>query len=444
MRFQPPATTRTGSADFATVAFSGAKSRVFAAFAVATEFLGNDMSDTVHRRPLEKSLKVSLWVVPLVVLLTIIAAQGYKFLPGGGARAAITTPPPPLVTVSPPLAAHAVNWTTFTGQFAAVDNVEIRAQVSGYLTEIHFTDGQIVHKGDLLFVIDPRPYQIQLEQAQASVLTARAQLALADKEVHRIAALQNSGAVTPEQLDQRVQQQAAAQAALMTADAAVQAAELNLEFCHVTAPFTGRISNHRVSIGALISGGASAASSTLLTTLVSLDPIYVNFQMSEDDYLTYEHYVHSATPDQPASNTVQAALSDETGFPHAGTLDFVDNAIDPNSGTIQARASFPNHDLFITPGEFAQLRLPVSPSEPVLLVPDTALEADQSNQVIMTVTPNGTVVPKIVQTGDLVDGLREIQSGLLPSDKVVINGLMRAYPGMKVSTEPGAITAASD
>jgi RND family efflux transporter MFP subunit len=401
------------------------------------------MSDSVHRRPLEKSVKLGLWSIPLVVILALLVTQASKLLPGGGANASVATPPPPLVTVSPPLATHAVSWTTFTGQFAAVDDVEIRAQVSGYLTEIHFTDGQIVHKGDLLFVIDPRPYQIQLEQAQASVLTAKAQLALANKEEHRISALQNSGAVTVEQLDQRVQEQAAGEAALDTANAAVQAAQLNLEFCHITAPFTGRISTHRVSIGALISGGATAASSTLLTTLVSLDPIYLNFQMSESDYLTYEHYVHSATPSQPASNVVQAALSDESGFPRTGTLDFVDNEIDPNSGTIQARASFPNHDLFITPGEFGQLQLPVSRSHSVLLVPDTSLQADQSNQVVMTVAPDGTVVPKIVQTGDMIDGLREIQSGLSPSDKVIINGLMRAYPGMKVSTEPGTITASA-
>jgi multidrug efflux system membrane fusion protein len=420
-----------------------ARYQKFFHFCRRNRILGNDMSNTVHRQPLEKSIRVSLWAVPLVVLIALLISQGYKFLPGGGAHAAIQTPPPPLVTVSPPLATHAVSWTSFTGQFAAVDDVQIRAQVSGYLTEIHFTDGQIVHKGDLLFVIDPRPYQIQLEQAQASVLTAKAQLALADKEVHRVSALQNSGAVTPEQLDERVQQQAAAEAALETGNAAVQAAQLNLEFCHITAPFTGRISTHRVSVGALVAGGASAASSTLLTTLVSLGPIYLNFQMSESDYLTYEHYVHSATANQPASNTVQAALSDETGFPRVGTLDFVDNEIDPNSGTIQARASFPNHDLFITPGEFAQLRLPVSASQPVLLVPDTALQADQSNQVLMTVAPDGTVVPKIVQTGDLVDGLREIQSGLAPTDKVVINGLMRAYPGMKVSTESGPITASA-
>jgi len=434
---------RAGAGDFSTRRLAGGIIKIPRLIYRRNRILGNDMSDSVHRRPLEKSVRVSLWAVPLVVLIALLISQGYKFLPGPGAHADIPPPPPPLVTVSPPLVTHAVSWASFTGQFAAVDDVEIRAQVSGYLTAIDFTDGQIVHKGDLLFVIDPRPYQIQLEEAQASVLTAKAQLALAEKELHRVSALQDSGAVTPEQLDERVQQQAAAQAALDTANAAVQSAQLNLEFCHITAPFTGRISAHRVSVGALISGGATAASSTLLTTLVSLDPIYVNFQMSESDYLTYEHYLHNATPGQPASNIVQAALSDETGFPHVGTLDFIDNEIDPNSGTIQARASFPNHDLFITPGEFAQLRLPVSTAQSVLLVPDTALQADQSNQVVMTVAPDGTVVPKIVQTGDLVDGLREIQSGLAPTDKVVINGLMRAYPGTKVSTEPGPITASA-
>ncbi len=401
------------------------------------------MSQTVHRRPLDKSVKVSLWVIPIVILLALLVTQGGKLLPGGSAHATAAAPPPPLVTVSPPLATKAVNWASFTGQFAAVDDVEIRAQVSGYLTEIHFTDGQIVHKGDLLFVIDPRPYQIALEQGQASVLTAEAQLSLANKEEHRISALQNSGAVTAEQLDQRVQGTAAGQAALQQANAAVQAARLNLEFCRITAPFTGRISTHRVSVGALIFGGAGAASSTLLTTLVSLDPIYLTFQMSESDYLTYEHYVRSATPGSPTTNTVQAALSDENGYPRSGSLDFIDNEIDPDSGTIQARASFANHDLSITPGEFASLRLPVSNNVPVLLVPDAALQADQSNQVLMTVAPNGTVVPKIVQPGAMVDGLREIQSGISPQDKIIINGLMAAWPGSKVNTEPGAITASA-
>jgi len=165
--------------------------------------------------------------------------------------------------------------------------------------------------------------------------------------------------------------------------------------------------------------------------------------MSESDYLTYERYARSATPASPITNSVQAALSDESGYPRTGKLDFIDNAIDPDSGTIQARAILPNHDLSITPGEFASLRLPISNEQPVLLVPDAALQADQSNQILMTVAPNGTVVPKIVQTGTMVDGLREIQSGISPEDKIIINGLMSADPGTKVSTEQGAITPAA-
>jgi multidrug efflux system membrane fusion protein len=384
-----------------------------------------------------------IWTSALA-LIAVAGAAGFgvtHFEQVSAASAPSAAPSLPVVTVSAALAGSAVNWTSFSGQFSAVNDVEIRAQVSGYLTEIHFTDGQIVHKGDLLFVIDPRPFQIQLEQANAAVLTAQAQLTFAAKEVRRIGSLQNSGAVTVEQLDQNVQQQVAAEAALQQAQAAVQSAQLNLEFCHITAPFTGRISQRRVSIGSLVNGGAEASSSTLLTTLVSLDPIYLDFQMSEDDYLTYERYIHAVHPGSAVDGSVQASLSDEQGFPRRGVLEFVDNQIDPGSGTIHARAMFPNHDLFITPGEFAQLRLPTSSAHPVLLVPDAALAADQSNQEVMTVAADGTVVPKIVQVGGLIDGLREIQGGLNPNDKVVINGLMHAFPGTKVTPEPGSIRA---
>jgi RND family efflux transporter MFP subunit len=196
-----------------------------------------------------------------------------------------------------------------------------------------------------------------------------------------------------------------------------------------------------MSIGGLVNGGPNAASSTLLTTLVSLDPIYLDFQMNEDDYLAYQHYLHSAPPGSPVNDTVQASLSDESGYPRRGKLTFIDNAIDPSSGTIHVRATFANPGLFITPGDFAQLRLPIAAPRPVLLVPDTALQADQSNQVLMTVAPDGTVVAKIVTTGAQVNGLREIESGIKPGDKIVINGLMRAWPGTKVTPEAGRITA---
>ena len=402
------------------------------------------MSDTALRRFTLRFHRRSLWWGLGALGAVAVVAGLYARSVSSSAQAALAPPPPPAVTVSPALQTRTADWADFTGQFSAVDAVDIRAQVSGYLTEIHFTDGQIVHKGDLLFVIDPRPYQIQLEQAQASLLSAQAQLAFAVKETQRLGVLSKSGAGTVEQYDQRVQEQAAAQAAVDTAQAAVQSAQLNLQFCHITAPFTGRISAHRMSIGGLVNGGPNAASSTLLTTIVSLDPIYLDFDMSEDDYLAYEHYLHSAAPGAKVDDTVQAELSDENGYPRQGKLNFIDNAIDESSGTMHVRAVFANHDLAITPGDFAQLRLPIAAPRKVLLVPDEALQADQSNQVLMTVAPDGTVVSKIVTTGALVDGLREIESGISPDDKIVINGLMRAWPGTKVTPEPGAITATAN
>ncbi len=400
------------------------------------------MSDITSRFSVSRSHRRGIWLVlGGLAAAGLLAAVSTRFWPG--AQASLPPPLPPAVTVSTALTTRTADWARFTGQFSPVDSVQIRAQVSGYLTAIDFTDGQIVHKGDLLFVIDPRPYQIQLEEAKAAMLSAQAQLAYAAKQTHRFSVLKNNGAGTVEQFDQGEQQLAAAQAALDQAQAQVAAAELNLQFCHVTAPFTGRISTHLMSIGGLVMGGPNAASSTLLTTLVSLDPIYLDFQMSEDDYLAYEHYVHGATPGAPVNDTVQAGLSDESGFPRQGTLNFIDNEIDPGSGTIHARATFANPDLFITPGAFAQLRLPIAAPRQVLLVPDSALQADQSNQELMTVAPDGTVVPKIVTTGALVNGLREIDSGIGPGDKIVINGLMRAWPGAKVTPETGIITANS-
>ncbi|HEY4173975.1 MAG TPA: efflux RND transporter periplasmic adaptor subunit [Rhodopila sp.] len=355
------------------------------------------------------------------------------------ATAQSAAPPPPPVTVSAPLVRDLANWTTFTGQFSAVDYVELRAQVSGYLTEIHFTDGQIVHKGDLLFLIDPRPYEIVLQQANAQLLTAQAGLDLADKEIVRTAQLHRSDFASTELLDQRVQQQRAAQAALDQAKAAVASARLNLEFTHITAPLSGRISMHRVSIGNLIAGGQSGTTPTLLTTIVSLDPIHLDFDMSESDYLTYARFLQSRHGDGPVNRTVEASLSDEQGWKHTGDLDFIDNEMDRGSGTIHARASLPNPGLLIAPGEFARLRLPTSGRKPTLLVPDSAVTTDQSRTLVMTVAADGTVVPKSVELGPLTSGLREVVSGLSPTDRVIINGLMRARPGSKVTPQPGTI-----
>ena len=341
-----------------------------------------------------------------------------------------TVPPsPPVATVALPLQEIVTNRTELTGQFSAVNQVGLRAQVSGNLTEIHFRDGQIVHKGDLLFVIDPRPYEIQLQQATAQRETATAALELADKQIARTARLNRQQIAPDDLLDQRAQTQRAAAAAVQAAEAAMRSAQLNLEFTRIVAPFGGRTSMRRVSVGSLVS--RSASDPTALTSIVSLDPIYLDFDMSEADYVTYRH--SSAGQPADAKTTVQISLDGEQAWSRTGELNFLDNQIDRGSGTLHARATLSNPDLTIAPGQFARVRLPVSPAQPALLVPDSALATDQSNKTLMVLQDDGTVVPKQVEIGALEDnGMRVITRGLLPTDRVVINGLMRLRPGLKV------------
>jgi RND family efflux transporter MFP subunit len=378
----------------------------------------------------------------LLGLAGIAAYAGWHYVGAPQAVAQQITAPPPAVTVSTPLERKLAGWTRFTGQFSAVDQVDLRAQVSGYLTEIHFTDGQLIHKGDLLFVIDPRPFQIQMEQATAQYQSAAAALDLAGRQLKRTTELQRSDFASRDLLDQRVQAQQAAQAALEQAKAAIRSAQLNLEFTRIVAPFSGRIGAHQVSVGSLISGGGATAS-TLLATIVSLDPIHVDFDMSETDYLAWRRYQNAQQASGTTDRTVEASLSDEQGWPRRGTLDFVDNQLDRGSGTIHARAALPNPDLLIAPGEFARLRLATTAPRSVLLVPDAALITDQSAKLVMTVAEGGAIVPKPVQTGPLSNGLRVITAGLAPSDRVVINGLMRARPGAKVTPQQGTIKLAA-
>jgi multidrug efflux system membrane fusion protein len=353
-------------------------------------------------------------------------------------KAAIPPAAAPVVTVSTPLQHDVDTRMGSLGQFSAIDRVELRAQVGGTLTEIHFKDGQMVRKGDLLFVIDPRPYEIKLAQANAALQTAQARVALANNQLSRASSLRRNEFATQETVDQRTSDQDSAQAAVEDAKARVRDAQLDLEYCRVTAPFSGRIGARQVSIGSLVAGSRAAVSpTTLLTTLVSLDPLYLDFDMSESDYLTFAR--ERARLPGPLANKVVIGLSDENAFAREGTLDFVDNAIDRSSGTIHARATVPNRDLFLAPGQFARLRVSVAPPSPVLLLPDAAVVLDQSQHLVMTVAADGTVAPKIVETGDLRGGLRVVRSGLEASDRVVIDGLVRAVPGMKVAPQDGAI-----
>jgi membrane fusion protein, multidrug efflux system len=319
----------------------------------------------------------------------------------------------------------------------------LRAQVGGTLTQIGFKDGEIVHKGDLLFMIDPTPYQIKLSQATAQLESARAQLDLANRESMRASTLARTGAGSVQAADQRITDFRAAQAAFDQAEALVRDARFDLDHCRITAPFTGRIGSHLISVGNLISGSRAATSpTTLLATLVSIDPIYLNFDMSEADYMTFLRARQKQSA--PLAEKVRVSLADEKDFTHKGTLDFVDNALDRSSGTIHSRATVPNPDLLLTPGGFARIRVEVAPPAPALLVPDASVLPDQSEHIVLTVGPNNVVTPKPVQIGDLRDGLRVIRSGLTPSDQVIIDGIPTAKAGSKVSPHDGSIRFASD
>jgi RND family efflux transporter MFP subunit len=342
----------------------------------------------------------------------------------------------PAVTVAQPLQKVITEWDEYTGRFASVATVEVRARVSGFIDSIHFKDGQIVKQGDLLFIIDPRPYKLAVEQAKADVERARAKLEIANLDVERAAPLVRSQAVTGREFDTRKSTQRDAAGAVAAAEAASKQAELNLEWTEVRAPLTGRISDRRVDPGNLITGGQSGA--TLLTAIVSLDPIHFIFDGSEADFLRYLRLAAAGTrgSSRDVQNPVSVRLADETEYRHQGHMDFVDNVLNPKTGTIRGRAIFENKDGLLTPGIFGRLRL-FGGTHETLLVPDSAIASDQANKIIFTVADDGTVGIKRVELGPIVEGLRVIRSGLAAKDRVVIEGLQRARPGQKVKAEDG-------
>jgi len=363
------------------------------------------------------------------------------------AQTAPAAPPPPAVTVAKPITKELVEWKEFTGQFEAVDFVDVRARVSGYLESINFTDGQIVNKGDLLFVIEPKPYELALETAQAQLAQASAQLDLAKAQLQRTSELRKKDYATVETYDERVAQVNTATASRDSAVAALDQAQLNLDYTRVTAPIAGRASRHELSIGNLVIGGTTGTP-TLLTTIVSLDPIHFFFNVSEADGMTYKRLVAKgeipSARDEKKKVEVQAQLMDETGWPLKGVIDFVDNTYDQSTGTIRVRAAFPNPDYFITPGQFGRIRVPMSQLHSVLLVPDASVVTDQSTKMLFAVAPDGTVVPKPVDLGPVVDGnLRIIRSGIGKDDEVIVSGLLRARPGQKVTPERGTVEQAA-
>lgn len=383
-------------------------------------------------------------ILLIALVVVALAAVGYRYMvgPQGTQQTAsqAAAPPAPPVTVAKPLVETLREWRDFTGQFEAQESVEIRARVSGYLESVNFTDGQFVNKGDLLFVIEPRPYEIALDSAKAQLSQAEAQLELAKVQLERTAQLRKNDYASQQTYDERAAEVKSAMASRENALAAVNEAQLNLDYTRVVAPVSGRVGRHEVSVGNLIMGGTGET--TLLTTIVSLDPIWLMFNVSEGDGMTYKRLIQKGEVESARNNSVkvEGQLVDETDWPLKGTIDFVDNQYDRSSGTIRVRAAFPNPELFITPGQFGRVRVPMSQEKPTLLVPDAAVVTDQSVKMLFTVAEDGTVVPKPVELGSVTDdNLRIVQSGITPDDEIIINGLLRARPGQKVTPEQGEI-----
>jgi RND family efflux transporter MFP subunit len=383
------------------------------------------------------------WVGKGVATVVIVAVAATAFHMHWSSAAPVVAPPPPSVTISAPLQRDIEGRLGFLGQFSPVNRVELRAQVGGTLTQIHFKDGDIVHQGELLFEIDPEPYQIKLSEASAQLESANARLALATRELARAQELQRSEAGTVENVDQKVAEQRAAQAAVDNANALVRDAKFDLDRCKITAPFTGRIGTHLVSTGNLVSGSrAGTGPTTLLATIVSLDPIYLDFDISESDYAAFQRSRENQKG--PLADTVTISPTGDSGFSRTGTLNFIDNTLDRASGTIHARATIPNSDLSLTPGGFARVRLATTAPQPALLVPDAAVLEDQTDHMVYVVGADNVATPRKVEIGDLRGGLRVIRSGLSATDRVVIDGIPAVHPGSKISPRTGAIQFSSE
>ena len=363
-----------------------------------------------------------------ITLSVMLAGCGQGQQQSGG-------PPPPTVTVANPVQRTVVDQDEYVGRFVAVNSVEIRARLSGYLAQIYFTDGQLVNKGDPLFTIDRRPFEIALEQMRANLAQARANLSFAEGDLQRGQSLLTNKTITEQTYDQRTQAKSVAEAAVAAQEAMVHSAELDLkEYSELRAPIDGKIGDRRVAVGNLVSGG-TGGNTTLLATVVSVDPIRFEFTFDEASYLRYQRFAGKKGGGVDGGVPVALKLIDENDFQHSGKIDFVDNVISQSSGTIRGRAVFANPDGIFTPGMFGRIRVPGSPPYAALLVPDAALGSEQARKYVLVVGDDGMVAQKYVTPGQLDGGLRVIKDGLAATDRVIVNGLMHARPGIKVKAD---------
>ena len=367
--------------------------------------------------------------VPLAIA-TLVASCGERQQQGG-------SPPLAAVTVAKPIKRTVFDYDEYVGRFTAINSVEVRARVSGYLDKVHFKDGQLVKQGDLLFTIDRRPFQNTLDQARANLVQAQSNLAFTESDYIRGQQLVRDKTITDQTFEQRAQAFRNAKASVSNNEAAVRQAELDMEFTELRAPINGRIGDRRVSPGNLVTGGTSG-NTTMLATIVSIDPIYFEFTFDEASYLRYERLATTGQDVAGRNAGVKIALKliDENDFDHEGRMDFVDNVIERSTGTIRGRAVFANQNEVFTPGMFARVRVPGSPPYEALLLPDAAIGTEQARRFVIVIDGKDTARPRYVTLGQLTkDGLRVIKEGIGPDDRVVVSGLMQARPGQKVRPE---------
>jgi RND family efflux transporter MFP subunit len=365
-----------------------------------------------------------------LALATLVASCGDSAKQAAG-------PPPPTVTVAKPVTRTLSDFDEYVGRFTAVDSVEVRARESGYLDGVHFTDGQIVKQGDLLFTIDKRPFQNALDQARGNLATAKSNLAYSEADFTRGQQLVRDKTITDQTFEQRAQAFRNANASVASNEAAVRQAALDIEFTELRAPVTGRIGDRRVSPGNLVTGG-TAGNTTLLATIVSIDPIRFEFTFDEASFLRYERMSNLGRDiaSRGAGVPVSLKLIDEADFVHQGRMDFVDNAIDRSTGTIRGRAQFANANGVFTPGMFGRIRVPGSPPYRALLVADAAIGSEQARKYVLVVGSDNIAQQKYVTLGQSTpDGLRVIKSGIEAGDRVIVNGLMRVRAGQKVTAQ---------
>ena len=369
------------------------------------------------------------------------------------ALSACGTPPPPApaptVSVAAALEREVQDWDEFTGRFQAVQHVDIKARVTGYIDRVAFREGSLVSKGDLLFSIDPRAYANETRRSEAELARLRAAAMLARDQLRRAQLLRGTGAISRDDFDQRADSSLQALASLAAADAALANARLNQSFTNVRAPISGRVGRAEVTVGNLVQTGQSA---TLLTTLVSVDPIYVEFEGDERAYLKYRQRSPAAADASAAASasaqeksagvdadasaqTILLGLADEEGFPHSGRVVFVDNALNPQTGTIRIRAQLNNPDGRFAPGLFARLRLVGGRKHRAVLINDKAVGTDQDQKFVMVLGADNKLAYRPVTLGKLVDGMRVVQSGLQVGERIVVNGLQRVRPGVTVQPE---------